>query len=141
MRRHLSGTSSEELKCQFYIGPEPFWAWVCSVLGPQDSINELLNCVWAWIYLKSFARGKNQVSFPSWSKRHFLRGENESIYMGSNPLWAWVCSVLDPQDSIKELMNCVLRSFGRKNGSPMWTAAEVEMDISLSLWLYKKDQM
>ncbi len=28
--------------------------------------------------------------------------------MGWNPLWAWVCSVLDPQDAIKELMNCVL---------------------------------
>ncbi len=28
--------------------------------------------------------------------------------LGSEPLWAWVCSVLDPQDAIKELMNCVL---------------------------------
>ncbi len=28
--------------------------------------------------------------------------------MGWNPLWAWVCSILDPQDSIKELLNCVL---------------------------------
>ena len=45
MRRHLSGTSSEEIKCQFYIGPEPFWAWVCSVSDPQDSIKELFNCV------------------------------------------------------------------------------------------------
>ncbi len=27
---------------------------------------------------------------------------------GSEPLWAWVCSVLDPQDAIKELFNCVL---------------------------------
>jgi len=45
MRRHLSGTSSEEIKCQFYIGPEPFWAWVCSVSDPQDSIKELMNCV------------------------------------------------------------------------------------------------
>ncbi len=45
MRRHLSGTSSEEIKCQFYIGPEPLWAWVCSVLDPQDSINELFKCV------------------------------------------------------------------------------------------------
>ncbi len=45
MRRHLSGTSSEVIKCQFYIGPEPFWAWVYSVSDPQDSINELLNCV------------------------------------------------------------------------------------------------
>jgi hypothetical protein len=25
--------------------------------------------------------------------------------MGWNPFWAWVCSVLDPQDAIKELMN------------------------------------
>jgi len=28
--------------------------------------------------------------------------------MGWNPFWAWVCSVLDPQDAIKELFNCVL---------------------------------
>ncbi len=31
--------------------------------------------------------------------------------MGWNPLWAWVYAVLDPQDAIKELMNCVLRRF------------------------------
>ena len=30
------------------------------------------------------------------------------FYLGWNPLWAWVCSVLDPQDAIKELLNCVL---------------------------------
>ncbi len=28
--------------------------------------------------------------------------------MSWNPLWAWVCCVLDPQDAIKELLNCVL---------------------------------
>ncbi len=28
--------------------------------------------------------------------------------LGLGPLWAWVCRVLDSQDSIKELMNCVL---------------------------------
>ena len=28
--------------------------------------------------------------------------------IGWNPFWAWVCSVLDSQDSIKELLNCVL---------------------------------
>ncbi len=26
------------------------------------------------------------------------------------PLWAWVCAGSDPQDSIKELFNCVLVS-------------------------------
>jgi hypothetical protein len=26
----------------------------------------------------------------------------------SEPLWAWVCSVSDPQDAINELLNCVL---------------------------------
>ncbi len=31
--------------CQFPLSSEPLWAWVCSVLDPQDSINELLNCV------------------------------------------------------------------------------------------------
>ncbi len=30
---------------QFYIGSEPFWAWLCSVLDLQDAINELMNCV------------------------------------------------------------------------------------------------
>ena len=28
--------------------------------------------------------------------------------MGWNPLWAWVYAVFDPQDSIKELRNCIL---------------------------------
>ena len=32
--------------------------------------------------------------------------------MGWNPLWAWVFSVLDPQDSINELLNCVSELFG-----------------------------
>jgi len=56
MRRHLSGTSSEEIKCQFYIGPEPFWAWVYSVSDPQDSIKELLNCVLRVLGKKTAAR-------------------------------------------------------------------------------------
>lgn len=40
--------------------------------------------------------------------------------MGWEPLWAWVCSGLGPQDAIKELIKCVLasysQSFGKKNG-------------------------
>ncbi len=28
---------------QFFLAPEPLWAWVCSVLDPQDSIKELMN--------------------------------------------------------------------------------------------------
>ena len=32
--------------------------------------------------------------------------------MGWNPYWAWVFSVLDSQDSIKELFKCVLDAFG-----------------------------
>ncbi len=43
--------------------------------------------------------------------------------LGSEPLWASVYSVFDPQDSIKELLNCVLRLVGQQNGGPMWTAA------------------
>ena len=43
--------------------------------------------------------------------------------MGWNPLWAWVCCVFDLQDSIKELIKCILRVVGNKNGGPMWTAA------------------
>ncbi len=42
------------------------------------------------------------------------------FYLGSGPLWAWVYSVLDPQDAINELMNCVLRVLRAKNGGPMW---------------------
>ncbi len=30
--------------------------------------------------------------------------------MDSEPLWAWVYVILDPQDAINELMNCVLRT-------------------------------
>ncbi len=41
----------------------------------------------------------------------------------TKPLWAWVYSVSDPQDSIKELMNCILRAFRQKSGGPMCTAA------------------
>jgi hypothetical protein len=33
-------------------------------------------------------------------KRHFQ--------LGSVPLWAWVCSILDRQDAINELIKCVL---------------------------------
>ncbi len=36
-------TQTQSIKCQFSLGSEPFWAWVCSVLDPQDAINELLN--------------------------------------------------------------------------------------------------
>ncbi len=44
----------------------------------------------------------------------------------TKPLWAWVCSVLDPRDSIKKLLNCILCGFGQENGDPMRTAALVE---------------
>ncbi len=37
--------------------------------------------------------------------------------------WAWVCSVLDRQDAINELIKCVLRVVGRENGGPAWSAA------------------
>jgi len=50
---------------------------------------------------------------------------------GSEPYWAWVCSVLDPQDSIKELLNCVLRVIGYENGDPVLTAALKRCRISL----------
>ncbi len=42
---HLSGTSSGVKMNQFYLGSDPFWARVCSVLDPQDLIKEPLNCV------------------------------------------------------------------------------------------------
>jgi len=29
--------------CQFYMGWDPFWAWVCCVLDRQDAIKELFN--------------------------------------------------------------------------------------------------
>jgi len=46
--------------------------------------------------------------------------------MSWNPLWDWVYAALDPQDSIKELMNCILRALRAKNSDPMWTAAVIE---------------
>ncbi len=42
--------------------------------------------------------------------------------LGSDPFWAWVCAVLDPQDAIKELMNCILRAARDKSGGPIWIA-------------------
>ncbi len=38
-------TQNQFIKCQIYFGAEPLWAWVCSVLDPQDSIKELIKCV------------------------------------------------------------------------------------------------
>jgi len=52
--------------------------------------------------------------------------------MGWNPLWAWVCSVSDPQDAIKELMNCILRAVGEENGGLMdLVAATIQILRSL----------
>ncbi len=42
--------------------------------------------------------------------------------MGSDPLWAWVCSVLDSQDATHELLNCVLRHMDKKTAALVWTA-------------------
>ncbi len=36
---------SDSRFCKFYLGSEPLWAWVCSVSGHQDAINELMNCI------------------------------------------------------------------------------------------------
>ncbi len=47
MRCHLSGTSPKAKKCQFSLGSEPLWAWLCAVLGRQDAIEELFLCVLA----------------------------------------------------------------------------------------------
>ncbi len=47
MRCHLSGTFSGAKKCQFSMGWDPFWAWLCSILDRHDAIKELLNCVLA----------------------------------------------------------------------------------------------
>ncbi len=33
------------------------------------------------------------------------------FYISQEPFWAWLCSVLDNQDAIKELLNCVLACF------------------------------
>jgi len=43
------------------------------------------------------------------------------FYLGSAPLWAWVCSIIDGQDAINELFKCVLGGFGKETGDPMWT--------------------
>ena len=37
--------ASEAKICQFYIGSDPLWAWVCSASDRQDAINELFKCV------------------------------------------------------------------------------------------------
>ena len=42
---NLSPLRTKLIKCHFQLGSEPLWAWVCSVLDPQNAINELMNCV------------------------------------------------------------------------------------------------
>ncbi len=44
------------IKCQFYIGFEPLWAWVCSMLDRQDAINELFYYVLRAIGAETAAR-------------------------------------------------------------------------------------
>ncbi len=33
------------------------------------------------------------------------------FHLASEPVWDWVCAVLDRQDAIKELFKCVLACF------------------------------
>jgi len=51
------------------------------------------------------------------------------------PLWAWLCRVFDPQDSIKELLNCILWVLGKKTaarcGQPLITSLLPSRSISL----------
>jgi hypothetical protein len=35
--------------------------------------------------------------------------------------------VLDPQDAINELLNCVLRTVGKRNGDSKWSTARLEL--------------
>jgi hypothetical protein len=48
--------ASEAKKCQFSMGWDPLWAWVCSVLDPQDSIEKLFKCVLRVVGQKAAAR-------------------------------------------------------------------------------------
>ncbi len=82
------------------------------------------------IFLQSFGPRHPQVRIlhrlrirVKTAQKQFIKCHFE---LGSVPLWAWVCAVLDCQDKIKELFKCVLRFFGNTKGSPLWTTAEVE---------------
>ncbi len=56
------------------------------------------------------------------------------FWLGWNPLQAWVCSVLDPQDAIKELMNCVLAPSGPVRAVDLNSRySKSEMDILVGL--------
>ncbi len=92
------------------------------MLDPQDSIKELLNCVLtSWMGPASLtAQGCMRKSLATLTRFSLYAGAastmetRESVGMtrvSSKPLRAWVCAVLDPQDSIKELLNCVLDGF------------------------------
>ena len=48
------------------------------------------------------------------------------FWVTANADWARSGCYSTPQDSIKELMNCILRVIGQENGGPMWTAAVIE---------------
>ncbi len=37
--------ASEAKKCQFSMGWNPFWAWLCGGLDRSNAIKELMNCV------------------------------------------------------------------------------------------------
>ena len=52
--------------------------------------------------------------------------------MGWDPFWAWVYSVSDPQDSIKELLNCVLRPLGTKTAACWACAFDTDGSLSFS---------
>ncbi len=41
----LIPNSTEAKMSQFYMGWNPFWAWVCCVFDTQDAIKELMNTV------------------------------------------------------------------------------------------------
>ena len=44
------------------------------------------------------------------------------FYLGSEPLWAWVCSIFDRQDAINELLYFILHAAKDKSGGPIWIA-------------------
>ena len=62
-------------------------------------------------FLERFAEGWNRHDLNGRMTFNLIPSLTEAkmsqFYIGSDPLWAWVCVALGRQNAIKELLNCV----------------------------------
>ncbi len=93
--------------------PETATSQPASLVGPHFTgslvkVGEgLLYC-----YKGTNITGKRVIDHPKMQLNDALiKSHSDSRFcqfsLAPEPLWAWVCSALDPQDAINELLNCV----------------------------------